>query len=219
MNETKEDGLPQQPEPEATSASRPFESIYDERVGGWLLLFCVGLTIISPLMVLSSITSLTTTWNPNAALSLKIYVFSEMVANIYIAIFSCYAGVMLWSKKPGSVLLTKQYLILLTVFMLIDICMPTVLQIDYNLSSAIPQENWKSLFSVAVYVSIWYSYLNKSKRVEHLFRDIAYKGNYKMFYNVSAIIMVFVVIVYSAVAYDKLQNDKRHNQELAAAFQ
>ena len=110
-------------------------------VGGWLLLFCVGLTILSPLNLLLEIS--------------KESGFTFVVIfDICLICFCIYTGFCLWTVRPNAVKLAKIYLIILFII--------GILAIIGSKSS----EEYGVSFRTILASIIWFSYFYKSKRVK-----------------------------------------------------
>ena len=80
-------------------------------VGGWLLLFCVVLTFVLPLSIVSPTI---------AALQSGLDVVSVVYALVYlaVAIFSFVSGVLLWRVRPNAVTTAKLFLLAQAAFAL-----------------------------------------------------------------------------------------------------
>lgn len=129
------------------------------KVGGWLLFFCIILTIITPIFSFSTIIyvlvkmPLLIKYAPDFALWEKI----DLVMMVGIISFSIYAGISLWKKKSGAVDLAKKYLIAFFIYSLVE----AVIVLSYTKADV-----GMNLLRSFVFVGIWYTYLTKSKRVK-----------------------------------------------------
>ena len=154
-------------------------------VRGWLLLFCVSLTILNP--TLSIIFNFSTLGG--TLLATNRFIFSEEADIIsVIIIISCamclkiiisiIAGVLLWRKSIRSVNVAKFYLIVLLLLSIISSFTPLItnvhsfLGIGGNIFWALAIE--RTIFS-AIFFTIWYLYLNKSKRIKETYPIITIK--------------------------------------------
>jgi hypothetical protein len=146
-------------------------------IGGWLLLLCIGLTIIGPLL---AVLSLVLDYQQLAQLSLEEYsrldnlpklqalIYISGVFTIGLSIFGVYCGVRLWGIRPSAVKLTKDYLVWLLVWNLISCFLlymtaPSSETLTAAIASATPG---------FLSFGIWYSYLNQSERVRNTFRQM-----------------------------------------------
>ncbi len=75
-----------------------------------------------------------------------------------LAIFSCFAGVMLWTEKPRAVCVAKAYLLIAAVLPISYFLILHLAGMQVNLAQII--------FRRTLYSVVWYSYLAASRRVE-----------------------------------------------------
>jgi ribosomal protein L37AE/L43A len=128
-------------------------------VGGWLVLFILSLIVFSPILTTIKLIK------EFEELGLVLATVLDAAISIALMSFGIYAGVRLWKVKPNAVRIAKRYLIavfiysgvLLLLIVLGSIYTPT----DEKTSSQEIGTVGRSL----LYVIIWYSYLEKSKRV------------------------------------------------------
>ena len=136
-------------------------------VGGWLLLFCVGLTILSPLVTLSTIV---VGFGESPEVfdefpRLRIIMLAETVLCGTMMAFSVYAGICLWTIRPGAVRIAKCYLLCLLGAQTISAILPFAANLPAEANEAMLGEVAKDSIRTVIYVAIWYSYLNCSERV------------------------------------------------------
>ena len=124
-------------------------------VGGWLSLFIISLTILNPLMMAFGLVS---SYEYVSILFLIISVWT-----VGLMCFSIYAGILLWKIRPNAVKIAK-------ICLLLYLVEPVVISILlFYLSSSNQElmgEFGTELSRSAIYVAIWFSYLNKSKMVK-----------------------------------------------------
>ncbi|MBN1384163.1 MAG: trypsin-like peptidase domain-containing protein [Elusimicrobia bacterium] len=130
------------------------ENLKYKDVGGWLLFFCISLTIINPLYNLVEII--------NMLKSFTVFVFIGSIFDIGLSIYGIYAGMSLWKIRPHAVKTAKRFLLV----SLIYVVSITVLLIILGI---INEEFIKIATRSVVYFIIWYSYLSKSKRVKETY--------------------------------------------------
>jgi hypothetical protein len=146
---------------EATRA----DPVVPKEVVGWLLMFCLILTIVLPVRIFyeifwHAIPKLIGAHAPLRALLLSAYSILFSV----IAVFSFVAGRRLWLVKPNAVRFARRYLLTylsahvayFVFWMLVD--RPTS-------SVALAQMGWQHVVGPLPFVALWYSYLEHSKRV------------------------------------------------------
>ncbi|MCX5834926.1 MAG: DUF2569 family protein, partial [Deltaproteobacteria bacterium] len=133
-------------------------------VGGWLLFLCVSLTILGPLFGTASVLgdySKFVSDNPD----LKGVALIFVLVFLGIIAFGYYAGNSLWRIRPGAVNITKKFFI--TLF--------AITSVSSLLAVAGGEENigraGGAIIAQGIVTVIWYSYLNKSKRVKATYQD------------------------------------------------
>ncbi len=146
-------------------------------VKGWLLLFCLNLTIFSPLYTLSMIGKIIEKLSTEIAqLSDRTIIIISICWAIFICLivigillFGIYAGLTLWSVKYNALKNVKRYLLARLIFF---VCLPTIL-IPLNIyfeSQGTERISMTAyifpLLYEAFWVAIWYSYFTSSKRVK-----------------------------------------------------
>lgn len=132
-------------------------------IGGWLLLLCISLTILSPALTLYTLVG---DWTASADdARLFPVALDETILTAAISAFGILAGIQLWRRASGAVALAKTFLLaylagaLLLPFALIANASDGVLSGSFLLASLLP------LMRAAIAVAIWYSYLSISTRV------------------------------------------------------
>lgn len=139
-------------------------------VGGWLLLLCVGLTVLGPLLNINTIKSSITMVNQlNGAYPPLEKAINIEVGLLFILIFfSFYAGISLWAKRPHAVKKAKIFLITLAVFSIADLIIvlqavpPSVARIAVN-------ESFPQVIRPVLTAIVWYAYLSNSQRVQNTY--------------------------------------------------
>jgi len=137
-------------------------------VKGWLLILCIILTIISPLF---SIISLISSYNLASTYfymypGLRIVTIIDTILSIGLIAFSIYAGISLWKVKSGAVKIAKKYLRTFLGYSIIAIFLPFTAGLPSQANSAMLGAALGIAIRSWIFIAIWYSYLNKSKRVK-----------------------------------------------------
>jgi hypothetical protein len=140
-------------------------------VGGWLLLLCLGLTVFSPLMTIVNLSSSYQKVSPLFRQFPGLYTVSvvDFVLNAGVMCFSIYAGVGLWKKKQGAVHIAKRYLMTFLLYTVVASVLPFMAGLPSEANEAMIAELFKDGFRSLLFFAIWYSYLNKSRRVKNTF--------------------------------------------------
>jgi len=136
-------------------------------VRGWLLLFCLILTTVSPIanVFLCWRTYTRLAWGQShVAMDVRFSFVIDVALTASFIIFGIYAGIALWRVRSGAVGVARNYL---SFYFLANIAMASLpfLLGGASLSRrAIHQALW-SVVPAYIFYSIWTSYLKKSKRV------------------------------------------------------
>ncbi|PYV92332.1 MAG: hypothetical protein DMG05_04840 [Acidobacteria bacterium] len=144
----------------------PVEPRY-KGVGGWLLFFCLGLTVFNPLM---SLFSLAGSYRESAPYfsqfpGLLVVTGLDTVLSLGLTVFSIYAGASLWRLRPGAVQTAKRYFLWFLAYQAVAIVLPFMAALPSAPDETMIAQTVKGAFRGIIYVIIWYSYLNKSERV------------------------------------------------------
>lgn len=142
-------------------------------VGGWLLLFCVTLTILSPLANLAQISGI---WlQAESALNefptLKLAILWENTGRIVLVIYGFIVGCMLWSGNPNGREIAKTFL-LIRIFGFIGIEFIAVLimgDLPTEVSAHVVGSALGAVFRNLIVFLIWWFYFKKSKRVRNTY--------------------------------------------------
>lgn len=147
------------------SSSQPLPPLSGIQAGvkGWLLLFCISLTIITPLF---SAAGISREWvDGQQYLDLPGFreaLFFEITVFSFFALYSVFTGVQLWQVKPNAVRNAKRFVLLQAV---VAVAVPLILAPMLGVSF-IEVDGLRSTVHGLIYMAIWYPYLLKSKRVK-----------------------------------------------------
>lgn len=138
------------------------------RVGGWLLLLCIVLTILSPLRTFINLVYSYSVTAPYFGYypELKTLFIIDGVLSTALMAFCIRAGIALWTIKSGAVKMTKKFLILFLCYAGISVILPFMVGLSEEEANEMVPEVVKSLAQALIFFGIWYSYLNVSKRVK-----------------------------------------------------
>jgi hypothetical protein len=139
-------------------AMRPAEQTNPELrgVGGWLLFFCVSLTILGPLVNLVEILQ-----NPHQSFL--------VVFDVGMSAFSIYTGAVIWGVRSSALKLVKAYFIVMLAVAALSILgsfRTSLREIQQQSPSQNPIMVGGRIF---IAVAIWWTYFKKSKRVRATF--------------------------------------------------
>ena len=145
-------------------------------VGGWLLFFCVSLTIIGPLFSFGILMDSWESAKPAFAYipSLKTITSFELLGSVVIVIYGFVIGCKIWAGNPEGKWLAKQYL-KVRFFGLIGIETIVLLMMYLNKmpSSWMPKiiggMIGRVIFGEGFFFLVWWFYFKKSKRVKNTY--------------------------------------------------
>jgi hypothetical protein len=123
-------------------------------VSGWLLLFCIGATIVTPLYCLADALS-----NLSDALVVLI--------DVGFAAFALYTGILVWRVRPNALKLVKAYLISNIVLAMLTV-IGAIIQSGTSRTDGSPGVGFGAMgvaLRILVFVIVWWSYFERSKRV------------------------------------------------------
>ncbi|MFC2131817.1 DUF2569 family protein [Bacteroidota bacterium] len=140
------------------------KDIQYQKVGGWLMFFCISLIVFQPFgAIIMILNILGQFYIPS---SLKSYYLADGLIQIAMAFYAIYTGTQLMQIKPGAVDIAKKYLKVLFGVAAINLILPYVFGLPLLHTGDVTSDNFRFLISTAIYYWIWNSYLNKSERVK-----------------------------------------------------
>lgn len=143
------------------------QNVSEIGVKGWLLLFCLSLTIFSPIRTFYY---LFTSYDELASLfylfpGVKNLLYIDGTLSIILMIISIRAGIALWSIKPGAVKTAKNYLLFFLGYTVIALFLPFTAGLPAEANEVMIPEMAKGGIKALIYFGIWFWYLNVSTRV------------------------------------------------------
>jgi len=81
-------------------------------------------------------------------------------------IFSIYAGIALWQIRLNAVRIAKKYLIFCLLYSILVTFLPQIVELPSDARRIMNLELIKGILRTLVFVAIWHTYLNRSKRVK-----------------------------------------------------
>jgi hypothetical protein len=142
-----------------------------KEVGGWLLLFCISLTILSPLITIYTfITSYGATYTLfDEFPGLESILIVDGILSSFVMFFSIRAGIALWKIAPNAVKTAKNYLLIYLGYSAIAVFLPYMAGLPSYANDEMLPETLLGIFRTLIYFGIWYSYLNVSVRVKETY--------------------------------------------------
>jgi hypothetical protein len=142
------------------------ERVQDQGVGGWLTLFILSLTVFSPILTIINLSKEYDQFAPQAASSSLVLggLIFDFVVSVALMSFGIYAGIGLYRVKPNAVRIAKKYLISYFLYVVLMILLLILGQAGKPQAEQVSSDMLSQIRAV-FYVLIWYSYLEKSKRV------------------------------------------------------
>jgi hypothetical protein len=140
-------------------------------VGGWLLFFCLVLSVLSPLATLVAFLKTykeTSLFFPRFP-RLMVIIDIDVLLSLCLMTFSIYAGVWLWRVRPGAVSMAKRYLFCFLGYQAIASVLPFFAGLPPEANAAMLSGVGKDFFKGVVFFAVWYAYLSSSKRVRETY--------------------------------------------------
>jgi hypothetical protein len=149
-----------------TRRATPADSSRLRGTGGWLLLFCIGTAILSPLELLAE-----AILRPLGPLDIAILRPLGLL-NVALTALAIYTGVALWRVRPNALGLVKAYFISLVCWAVLEVISglsaQQSAQISYINYEVAGREVAGGVAQI-ITVVIWWFYFKKSKRVKATF--------------------------------------------------
>ena len=145
--------------------------VYRKKVGGWLLLLCLSLAVFNPILTLGSfaVTLSESSRYFNRFPGLRDVTVIDSILSFALMAFSVYAGIGLWTLRENAVQTAKRCLLFYLGYYFIAAILPFTAGLPSSSHSAMMAQVTIGTIRGIIYVSIWYSYLNKSKRVRETY--------------------------------------------------
>jgi hypothetical protein len=142
-------------------------------VKGWLLLLCVCLTILDPFSAFATLIAVTNSTKPYFGQNPGLFrlVLIGGVCSTCMIVFSVYAGISLWRVVPNAVTTARRYFISAFLYSLFSIFLPAMVGLSEEASPEFDQTSLINHIIVMCYLSLWYFYLMRSKRVKATYAE------------------------------------------------
>jgi hypothetical protein len=165
-------GLSPTPPPPPTAPLPPLPLPVDTMtrlrgVRGWLLFFCLSLTLLNPGATVYNLYNSIPQSAPyfRAFPGLFLLAVVDTVVSAGIAALSVYAGILLWRVRPGAVRVTRIFLIVGMVYVVIAPFTPLLAGLPQAVNDAVISAVPLAIGRGILYYAIWLGYLSSSKRV------------------------------------------------------
>lgn len=137
-------------------------------VKGWLLLLCACLTVLDPLSAFITLIAITNATKPyfDQQPGLFRLMLIGGICSTFLIVFSIYAGLSLWRVVPDAVTTAKRYFISAFIYSLFSMFLPAIVGLSEGTFPDVVQTSSINNVIVMVYLSIWYLYLMRSRRVK-----------------------------------------------------
>lgn len=136
-------------------------------VRGWLLLLCLNLAVFDPLAVLINLFMTTNSTGTDFGKHPELFRLTIVggIPTIGLMVFSLYAGLCLWKRVPGAVVVARKYLVCLFFFSIFSLFLPDMVGVTEKLYPGISAVNGLNVAVNTAHVAAWYLYLILSRRV------------------------------------------------------
>lgn len=152
-----------------TTSSVPIAIERYRGVRGWLLFFCVGLTVLNPALFILALADVSQmpSWTPKPIQYLMVI---TIIIGALMTLYSISAGLSLWKIEPGAVEYAKRYLRINLVATGIQAVLPFLFlggeRHAAAIAGALTVEGVKGFIIGLIGFAIWNTYLNRSKRIK-----------------------------------------------------
>lgn len=119
-----------------------------EGVGGWLLIFCIATTILSPLTVLNALASAGVQFDPATLVPAAMTILGIVV------------GITVWTRSSMAIAMLRIYFLVLGGL--------TLFNLSYLLTRSLEADNEFTIVAYVrtlIFVAVWAAYFHKSERV------------------------------------------------------
>lgn len=134
-------------------------------VGGWLLLLCINLSILDPAAIVLGVFGALPLADFEKHPEMMKYMVISGGCRLALAAFSVYAGVALWRIQPDAPNIARRYLQAAAIYSALALILPALVGLSQELYAEMAGASLISSLVTLCYVTVWYVYLGKSKRV------------------------------------------------------
>lgn len=140
-------------------------------IGFWLSLLCFILIVVNPFITLGNLSiAYDQSYQYFEQLpSLRNLFYVDLILSVLLMIYGFKAGVSLWRIEPSADEMTKKYLMKVFAYSIIIVFLPFILGLPSKVTDALFPKIASSSFKSLLFATIWYFYLNLSKRVKAIY--------------------------------------------------
>ncbi len=137
-------------------------------VKGWLLFFCISLTILDPAAAVINLSLVVTISRPlfEKSPALLRLVTVSGACTIALALLGIYAGLSMWKVLPNAVKAARLYLMSVFYYSIFAIYLPNLVGMTGDSLKELKDASLVNNIRTILYIAIWYVYLRISKRVK-----------------------------------------------------
>jgi hypothetical protein len=137
-------------------------------VKGWLLLFCVSITILDPIAAVVNLFIVADLTKPlfEKSPALLRLVSVSGTFTIGLTVFGIYTGLSMWKVLPGAVKMGRMYLLSVFYYSIFAIYLPSLMGITGDSLKELRDASLINNIRTIIYIAVWYIYLKRSKRVK-----------------------------------------------------
>jgi hypothetical protein len=139
-------------------------------VGGWLLLLCINLTILDPASIVVGVFGALPLADFEKNPEMVRFMLTSGGCRLALAAFSLYSGIALWRIQPDGPTIARRYFQAATIYSAFALLLPSIVGLPEELYMEMAGASLLSSVVTISYVTVWYVYLVKSKRVRATFQ-------------------------------------------------
>ena len=144
-------------------------------VGGWLLLLCVGLTVLSPILVAVGIVRGYLVDSPyfDRFPRLRVVVLMDMALRVALTAYGVWVGLRLGKVLPQAVQSARRYFRVAIAYLAVAALLPFAAGLPAEANPVLAMTVARQTVPALIGVALWYAYLIRSKRVKATYPDAA----------------------------------------------
>jgi hypothetical protein len=142
-------------------------------VGGWLLLLCVGLTVLSPILVAVGIVRDYLVESPyfERFPRLRVVLFIDLALRVALTAYGMWVGMRLGTASPRAVQAAKRYFQAAVAYLIVAALLPFAADLPPDALPALAMAVARQTIPALIGIGLWYAYLVRSKRVQATYPD------------------------------------------------